>query len=149
MKPLHRVIWFFKIAETIAEASPDRSTKVGCIIVGPDYEIRAQGYNGFPRGFDDERTEYHERPFKYDLVVHAEANAIANAARTGVCLKGCVAYVTHPPCCHCASLLVNSGVSRVVWRPGGEDFQGRWKRSNDIALDIFLRSGVETTAFQI
>jgi len=144
-----RTAWYFKIARTIAEASSDRSTKVGCIVVGPDKEIRAQGYNGFPRGVDDENDKWHERPAKYDYVIHAEANAVANAARTGAQLKGCTAYVTAPPCCDCAGLLINAGITKVVWPSLGVDgltsstINDRWKEKFQRALDLFDASGVQ------
>lgn len=149
MKHEDRVRWYFKIARTIAEASCDRSTKVGCIVVGPDKEIRAQGYNGFPRGVDDEEEKWHERPAKYDYVIHAEANAVANAARTGANLKGCTAYVTAPPCCDCAGLLINAGISKVIWPSLGDDgitsktIDQRWKEKFQRALNLFEAAGVE------
>jgi len=149
MKHEDRLEWYFKIARTIAEASCDTSTKVGCIVVGPDKEIRAQGYNGFPRGVDDEDERWHKRPAKYDYVVHAEANAVANAARTGAQLKGCTAYVTAPPCCNCAGLLINAGVAKVVWPSFVEDgitsqsLTDRWRVSFRRALELFDAAGVK------
>lgn len=149
MKYEDRLAWYFKIARTIAEASCDKSTKVGCIVVGPDKEIRAQGYNGFPRGVNDEDEKWHERPAKYDYVIHAEANAVANAARTGASLKGCTAYVTAPPCCNCAGLLINAGISKVVWPSLGNDgitsqsLSDRWQVSFQRALNLFEAGGVE------
>lgn len=150
MNSTSRVAWYFKIARTIAEASCDKSTKVGCIVVGPDKEIRAQGYNGFPRGVDDEDPKWHQRPAKYDYVIHAEANAVANAARTGANLKGCTAYVTAPPCCDCAGLLINAGISKVVWPAIYNDgltsqtMDDRWKEKFQRALDLFSAARVET-----
>jgi dCMP deaminase len=150
MNATDRIDWYLKIARTIAEASSDRSTKVGCIVVGPDKEIRAQGYNGFPRGVDDENDEWHERPAKYDFVVHAEANAVANAARTGTSLKGCTAYVTAPPCCDCAGLLINAGISKVVWPSIVDDgitsttLNDRWQEKFQRALQLFRAAGMIT-----
>ena len=66
----------------VAEWSKDRSTKVGCVVIGPDREVRSMGYNGFPRGINDEIERRHARPDKY--TEHAERNAIYNAARVGV-----------------------------------------------------------------
>ncbi len=139
-----RIRWYFAIAEVISEASFDKSTKVGCVVVGPDKEIRAQGYNGFPRGVDDDNPRWHERPAKYDYVVHAEANAVANAARTGAKIKDCAAYVTHPPCCRCAALLANAGIRQVFWLEANEDLGERWRESFDRALEIFNAAGVST-----
>ncbi len=53
------------LAEHVATWSKDRSRKVGCVIVGPDNEIRSLGYNGFPRGITDDIEKRHQRPTKY------------------------------------------------------------------------------------
>lgn len=101
--------YFFNLAQNVALKSKDPSTKVGCVIVGPDNEIRSTGWNGFARGVAEPEERY-ERPTKYDFVVHGEANAIANAARAGISLKDCTAYVTHFPCKNCAALLIQAGI---------------------------------------
>lgn len=106
------------LAEHIAGWSKDRSTKVGCVIVGPHREIRALGYNGFPRGADDTVECRHERPLKYRWTEHAERNAVYNATLTGTSLEGCTAYVTVYPCTDCARALIQSGVRDV--------FVGSW-----------------------
>ena len=107
--------------------SKDPSTKVGAAIIGPDREIRATGYNGFPRGTCDDPSIYRNRPLKHLRVVHAEANAVAAAARVGVSLKGCMAYVTHPCCAQCAALLIQAGVVRIV--TGDVELRPEWADS--------------------
>lgn len=104
--------WGMEDAAHYARRSKD-STQVGCAIHGPHGEVRAQGWNGIPRGVRDDAGRM-ERPHKYLWTVHAEANAVANAARHGASLHGCTAYVTHHPCAQCAALLVQCGVRRVV-----------------------------------
>ena len=94
--------YFMGLAVQAATLSKDESTKLGCVIVGPDREIRATGYNSFPRGVNDDRPERQGRPLKYKWFEHAERNAIYNAARVGVSLKGCVLYCAWPPCTDCA-----------------------------------------------
>lgn len=79
-----------EVAELVASWSKDPSTKTGAIVVGPDREIRATGYNGLVRGVNDDVPERLERPTKYDFFEHAERNAIYNACLTGTSLKGCV-----------------------------------------------------------
>lgn len=108
---------FLEVAQAISKRSDDLTTHVGCVIVGPDHEIRSTGYNGMPRGVKP-TPERLARPAKYLFTSHAEANAIGNAARIGVALAGCTAYVTHPPCDDCARLLIQVGVARVVMGPG-------------------------------
>src|SRR3954465_12147778 len=78
---------FMRMAGEIAGWSKDLSRKVGCVIVGPKNEIRAAGYNGFPRNTNDTRAYRHERPMKYKWTEHAERNAIYNAARVGIPLE--------------------------------------------------------------
>lgn len=104
--------YFMGFARHAATKSKD-ATKVGCIVVGPDREIRATGFNGLPRGVADV-PERMERPAKYLWTSHAEENAVAHAARTGTSLKGCTVYVTHHPCARCARSLIQAGVSCVV-----------------------------------
>lgn len=108
---------FMGIAWEVSEWSKDPATGVGCVIVSPDGSILATGYNGLPRGVDD-LTDRLERPAKYLWTTHAEENAIANAAREGARLRGSVAFITHKPCSRCAGLLINAGVSTVVYGDG-------------------------------
>ena len=118
---------FLGLAERFARRSKDPSTKVGCVIVGPDREVRSMGYNGLPRGVED-LAERMERPAKYLWTSHAEENAVAQAARIGVSLKGCTAYITHLPCSRCARTLIQAGITDIVCGHGytnmpGEEFQ--------------------------
>ena len=131
--------YFFSIAETVAQKSKD-TTKVGCVIVGEDNEILSTGWNGFARGVDDgDIVSYRkERPAKYDWTIHAEANAICNAARSGVRLKGATAYITHQPCSSCADLIIQSGIERVYF--DGGLLVGDWK--GDMALLKFDEAGI-------
>jgi dCMP deaminase len=93
--------------------SKDRSRKVGAIIVKDDTDVVA-GWNGFPRGIDDEVEERHQRPAKYLWSEHSERNAIYNAARMGRATDGCRIYQTMYPCAHCARALIQSGIVEVI-----------------------------------
>ena len=129
-----------ELAAIIATWSKDPSTKVGCVIVGVDNEIRSTGFNGFPRGIrDDERLS--DRDTKLAMICHAEENAIMHAARVGVPLKGTVAYVTFPPCSRCARSLVQAGVSRVVC-PGLHTVPERWASDVGAGADLMVESGM-------
>lgn len=105
---------FMGLARQIATWSKDRSRKVGCVIVGERREIRALGYNGFPRGVNDNVESRHERPAKYRWTEHAERNAIYNAASTGVAIAGCTIYLPWFPCMDCARAIVQAGLIAVV-----------------------------------
>lgn len=101
-------------AKAVAQWSKDPRRKVGCLIIDADQNQLSGGYNGFPRGIaDDDRLN--DRSKKLKIIVHAEVNAVAAAARNGHSVKGATAYVTHNPCCQCACLLIQSGVKRVVY----------------------------------
>ena len=116
---------FLNLAEHISGWSKDPSTKVGCVVVGEDREIRSTGFNGFPRGIADDSDRLSDRDKKYPLICHAEENAIMHAARIGLSLKGCTAYVTWPPCTRCARSLIQAGVVEVVY-PQESEVPERW-----------------------
>jgi len=133
--------YFMDLARLAATRSKDRSTQVGCVIVGPHNEIRSTGYNGFPRGIDDEAPERHARPEKYFWVEHAERNAVYNAARCGVSLAGCRIYLPWFPCMDCARAIVQSGLVEVIaTAPNLEDPQ--WGESIRRSLALFGEAGV-------
>ena len=128
---------FLQLAQHIAQWSKDPSTKVGAVIVRPNRTIASVGYNGFPRGVnDDERLN--DRPYKYAMTVHAEANAILSANER---LDGCTLYVTPlSPCSSCASILIQSGIKRVVaYMPHQPE---HWADSFAIARTMLDEAGV-------
>jgi dCMP deaminase len=133
---------FIALARHIAGWSKDPSTQVGCVVVGPDREIRSTGFNGFPRGIGDTAERLGDRAQKYPLICHAEENACMHAARIGVSLKGCAAYVTWPPCTRCARSLVQAGV-RTVFYPGGLDIPERWQEDFEMSMGMLGEAGVE------
>ena len=98
--------------------SKDPNTQVGACIVNADKRIVGIGYNGFPRGCSDEELPWAreaENPLdtKYPYVCHAEMNAILNKNSADV--KGCSIFVALFPCNECAKLIVQSGISEVVY----------------------------------
>jgi dCMP deaminase len=137
---------FIEMTRLVASKSKDTSTKCGCVIVGPDNEVRTTGYNGLPRGveYKQERTEV--RPEKYFWFEHSERNAIYNAARIGVSLKDCRAYVTGPPCADCARGLIQAGIKEVVIPSDHSKCavrnKDRWGDSCDRAQEMFKEAGV-------
>lgn len=133
---------FIALARHISGWSKDPSTQVGCVVVGPDREIRSTGFNGFPRGIDDSDERLSDRELKYPFICHAEENAIMHAARIGVSLKDCSAYVTWPPCTRCARSLIQAGV-RTVYYPAGLEIPERWRSDFDISTQMFLEAQVE------
>ncbi len=132
---------FLELAKHISEWSKDPSTKVGCVVVGEDREIRSTGFNGFPRGIEDDSNRLEDREQKYPLICHAEENAIMHAARIGISLKGNTAYISWPPCSRCARSLIQAGVNEVVF-PAGVDVPERWRPDFDIAIAMMNEAGI-------
>nr|AIE94582.1 dCMP deaminase (comEB) [uncultured marine group II/III euryarchaeote AD1000_49_E03] len=132
---------FLELASHISTWSKDPSTKVGCVVVGEDREIRSTGFNGFPRGIEDDAERLEDRAQKYPLICHAEENAIMHAARIGISLKSNTAYVTWPPCSRCTRSLIQAGISEVVY-PAGIDIPERWEEDLEIALGMMEEAGI-------
>jgi dCMP deaminase len=115
----HRPSWdeyFMATAALIATRSNDERLHVGCVIVtGGERRNRlvAAGYNGFLPGATHASVmrDGHEQ-----ATVHAEQNAVADAARRGSSVEGCVAYVTHYPCINCGKILAAAGIAQVKYR---------------------------------
>lgn len=105
---------FYEDAVHVARKSKDRATKCGCVIVNQHQVVLTSGWNGFPRGVNDDIDARHERPAKYLWTEHGERNAIYNAAAEGVALRDSTAYVTGMPCCDCARALIQAGIRRLV-----------------------------------
>ena len=132
---------FLELAKHISEWSKDPSTKVGCVVVGADREIRSTSFNGFPRGIEDDLDRLEDRDRKYPLICHAEENAIMHAARIGVSLKGNTAYVTWPPCSRCTRSLIQAGLNEVVF-PADVDIPERWQADFDISMGMMEEAGI-------
>lgn len=132
--------FFLNMAAHAATASRDPSTKVGCILVDGRRRLIGMGYNGFPRGVADLPERYEDRPTKYAMVQHAEANAVLQATAS---TEGATAYVTHPPCSNCAGILIQAGVRRVVTYTPELDLTNRFADSWKIADTMFTEAGVE------
>lgn len=135
---------FLELAGVIASWSKDPSKKVGCVITGPEKQILATGFNGMPRNVNDNVDDRYETPTKYYYFEHAERNAVFNAARHGVCLRGCTAYSTFITCSDCARALIQSGIYRLVV-PGIEETIGKtkWTESWTHAYTMLIESGMK------
>ncbi|MEE2750968.1 MAG: dCMP deaminase family protein [Myxococcota bacterium] len=138
---------FLELAAHIAAWSKDPSTKVGCVVVGEDREIRSTGFNGLPRGISDLPERLNDRQMKYPLICHAEENAIMHAARIGLSLKGGRAYVTWPPCTRCTRSLIQAGIGEVVY-PAGVEIPERWQDDFALGMAMFEEAGVTVRAVE-
>lgn len=111
--------WGMSLAKAVAGKSKDPSTKVGCVLMDPENNaVISTGYNGFPRGASlDHNEKAWAKDVKYKIVIHAEMNAIGNAARLGVKTLGTTLYSTKFPCAACAKIIVAAGIVNVISPP--------------------------------
>jgi len=116
---INKINYFLKLANDIALRSTCLRHNVGAIIVR-DGVILSTGYNGAPRGFPhctscirDHKNIESGKESEYCYAVHAEANAIINAARNGINIYDGELYCTHAPCSNCLKMIINSGIKIV------------------------------------
>lgn len=116
---MERISWekyFIDIAELSSIRSPCSRLKVGCVLVKENRMI-SMGYNGFLSGCPHKSiiVDNHEQ-----ATIHAEINAITDAAKRGVSVDGSTAYITHHPCLNCYKALAASGVQQIIY---AEDYK--------------------------
>ena len=115
---------FYGMALLVARRSTCLRLQVGSVIVHKDRVI-SMGYNGSPRGLPHCTPVTCNEGGPCRATVHAEANAIAFAARSGIAVEGATLYCTHEPCVDCAQLIINSGMAAVAfgatYRKGGSN----------------------------
>ena len=122
---------YLEMAAVWAKNSYCKRRQVGVLLV-KDRMIISDGYNGTPAGFENicEDDEGHTKPY----VLHAEANAITKVAKSGNNSKGATMYVTTAPCLECAKLIIQAGITRLVYK---DDY-----RISD-GIDLLKRAGIE------
>ena len=132
---------FLELAQHIAAWSKDPSTKVGAVIVDSDKRIVSTGYNGLPRGTQDTQHRLGNRHLKYNLIIHAEENALLYARQP---LSGCTIYVSAmPPCSRCAAKIIQTGITRVVAPMPNDDVTiDRWSDDWIAAQTMYDEAGV-------
>lgn len=136
--------YFMEMAEVTAKRSTCLRRHVGAVIV-QDKHIIATGYNGAPRGIEHcgEREggclrEQLGIPSgeKHELcrALHAEQNAIIQAATLGQSVEGATIYVTNQPCVICAKMLINAGIEKIIVKEGYPD---------ELAVEILEEAGIK------
>lgn len=130
---------FFDLARLVATWSKDPSSQVGAVIVDDKKRIVSVGFNGLPMGVEDTDERLNVRELKYELIVHAEANAILTAPKS---VSGCTIYVyPYLPCSRCAGAIIQSGIKRVVVED--RPIPDRWLENFNLAKTILTEAGVE------
>jgi len=141
---------FMQMAELVGSWSScfQQNRHVGAIVV-KDKRILTTGYNGAPSGITTcvEREECIRRKEnipsgtrqEYCYAVHAEQNAIIQAARLGVSLNGATMYCTHQPCVICARMIINSGIAKLIYKEGYPD---------EFAMRLFNEAGLSVEKYE-
>lgn len=130
-------LYFMSVAWLLSARSTCQRLHVGCVLVSEEQRIIATGYNGFLAKLPHRSVvrDNHEQ-----LTVHAEQNALTDAARRGVSVQNATAYVTHFPCIHCAKLLLAAGIRAVCFH---EDYH-----NDPLVTELFAEAGVPLERFQ-
>lgn len=141
---------FMELTETVAEWSScfQDNRHVGAVIV-LGKRVMTTGYNGAPAGIVScvEKGECLRRKLniasgtRHELcyAVHAEQNAIIQAARLGVKIEGATLYCTHQPCVICAKMIINAGIVRVVYKEGYPD---------EFSMQLFREANVRVQKYE-
>lgn len=130
--------FFLGMAQYIAGASKDPSTKVGAVIVDDERRLVSAGYNGFPRGVADTEERLNNRDLKYKMVVHAEMNALLFARGS---VKDCTLYTVPFTCCsQCCGRVIQSGIKRCVSYFSSNP---RWQEDFRLTEEMFKEAGIK------
>lgn len=103
-----------EMAMTASKRGTCLRRQVGAVIAR-EGRVLSLGYVGAPAGLPHCRPETCSKENPCERTIHAEANAIAFAAREGIALDDSVMYCTASPCLHCAKLIINSGIVEVIY----------------------------------
>ncbi len=132
--------YFMKIAEDVAVRSTCDRAAVGAVLV-KDKHIISTGYNGSPAGLEHCDDVGHLMIEGHCVrTVHAEVNAIIQAAVFGLATRDAVCYVTHFPCLNCTKMLINARISKLIYRNA--------YRIDPIALEFLKTAGVELLSYK-
>lgn len=139
-----------KMANLVSEWSScyRKGRSIGAVIV-KDKRVMTTGYNGAPAGLltckergsclrDEMNIESGTRA-EVCYAIHAEQNAILQAAKLGISIDGASLYCTHQPCSVCAKMIINVGIKRVIYQQGYPD---------SFSLELFEQAGVKLERFE-
>ena len=139
--------YFMDITFLVAKRSTCLRRQVGAIVV-KDKRILSTGYNGAPMGLahcldigclrEKNNIPSGER---HELCrgLHAEQNAIIQAAYHGICINGSVLYCTNLPCIICLKMLINAGIKKIIYKEGYTD---------NLSVDMSMESGIELVEYK-
>jgi dCMP deaminase len=138
--------YFMEIGKVVATRATCDRKHVGAVVVSQEHQILSTGYNGPPPGAEHCDDVGHQLVDGHCVrTVHAEANAIAQAAKNGVVLRWATIYTTASPCYDCAKLIANTGIKKVVF---DEQYDSRYGMSGKVT-EFLIACGVTVLGFQI
>ncbi|MCK4226242.1 cytidine/deoxycytidylate deaminase family protein [candidate division WOR-3 bacterium] len=139
--------YFMQITELVASRATCLRRKVGAVLVR-NKRILTTGYNGPPSGIEhcekrggcmrDELDIPSGERMELSRAIHAEQNAIIQAAKMGISIENSTLYVSTHPCFTCAKMLINAGVKKIIYKEGYPD---------SFAEEILKEAGVEVIQF--
>ena len=141
---------FIEMAEVVGSWSScyQEGRQVGAVVVR-DKRILTTGYNGAPSGIKSckEKGECLRKKLNIPsgtrqetcFAVHAEQNCICQASKLGISLQGATIYVTHQPCTICTKMIINSGITKVIYKYGYPD---------DFSRELLKEAGVELIKYE-
>ena len=136
--------YFLEIAKVVAKRSTCDRANVGAVIA-KNKVILSTGYNGAPRGLPHCDDVGHEIIDGHCIrTIHAEANAIAQAARNGASIESATIYLTISPCYDCFKMMINSGIKEVIYK---DFYMSRYGLSKAV-LALSKKAGVKITEFK-
>lgn len=131
-----------QVAYTLAGHSLDPSTQCGAVLCDDNGTILADGINEFPRGVEY-NAERWERPLKYQVIEHAERNAIFDAAARGVRTQGLTMIAPWAACADCARAIIQAGITKLIRHQDASDRSpANWVESIAIADTMLKEAGV-------
>lgn len=134
-------IRFMEMARQVSKKSDDPNKKVGAVIVNLEMGIVSTGFNNIPLGIKDREEILNNKDYKNQCIIHAEKEAIISVS-TRAALLGCSIYVYPlPPCAQCASLIIWSGISRVIFPK--VDKSSSWHKSVSFGKKLMIGAGLE------
>lgn len=136
--------YFLKVAEVVSSRSTCDRLHVGAVIV-KNKTILSTGYNGSPRGLPHCDDVGHEIADGHCVrTIHAEANALVQAARHGTAVDAATLFLTNSPCYDCFKMIVNAGIKEVVY----ENFYMSRYEASEKVLELAKKTGVKIKCFK-
>lgn len=142
MDKLDKDYFMLELSERFSNFSKDPTTKVGAIICDKNYRVLSSGYNGLASNYPDDYSNI-TREEKHLISIHAEVNAILNAAKNGVNLSNSTIYASEHPCANCTAAIVNAGITRIVLREKTNLSLSTWGKSLEMSQKIIDSCNIE------